>query len=142
MKKIELKSRKLLRVIFGCFSFTAIAFVFQACYGIPQPVYDIKLSGTVKSKTTNLPIKGIKIAVNDEKFEHGFTDENGKFDFYTSILDSKYDSDDGVYYSPDSVKVHFLDIDGVENGEFANKTIIVDPAHKNELKINVELDEK
>ena len=33
MKKIELKSRNLLRTIFGGISFTAMAFVFQACYG-------------------------------------------------------------------------------------------------------------
>jgi len=35
MRKIELKSRKLLRIIFGSLSLTAMAFVFQACYGPP-----------------------------------------------------------------------------------------------------------
>ena len=146
MKKIELKYRKLLRIIFGCFSFTAIAFVFQACYGMKQDrFYDIKLTGTVKSNTTNLPIKGIKVSVNDERYNHGFTDENGKFDFYTRVPNFDYYSPGDsleVIYTPDSVRVHFLDVDGIENGEFADKTIIIDPAHKNEVKINVKLDEK
>jgi hypothetical protein len=47
-----------------------------------------------------------------------------------------------VYYAPDSVRVYFLDIDGIENGIFSDKTIIINPAHKNEVKINVELEEK
>jgi hypothetical protein len=112
----------------------------------PDMFYDIKLSGTVKSKTTNQPIKGIKVTVNDGRFNHGFTDVNGKFDFYTHVPNwNKYYSHKDsitVIYTPDSVRVHFLDIDGIENGEFADKTIIIDPAHKNEVKIHVELDEK
>jgi hypothetical protein len=142
MKKIELKSRKLLRTIFGCVSLTAVAFVFQACYGTgPDCFYDVKFTGIVKAKDTNLPIKGIKVAIND-KVNFGITDENGKFDFYASIpqWEGCYHYKDSIYSSPDSVRVHFLDIDSLENGYFFNKTIIVDPAHKNEVKINVELE--
>ena len=143
MKKLELKYRKLLRKIFGGISFTAIAFVFQACYGTgPDTFYDVKLTGTVKSKTTNMPIKGIKIAVNNG-FSCGFTDENGKFDFYASVPTwGEYYDRDSVHYTPDSVRIHFLDIDGQENGYFENKTIIIAPDRKDEVKIDVELEEK
>ena len=144
MKKIKLKSRRLLRTIFGCVSLTAVAFVFQACYGIKEDCfYDVKFTGTVKAKDTNLPIKGIKVAIND-KVNFGITDENGKFDFYASIPEWEgcYHHKDTVHYPPDSVRVHFLDIDSIENGYFLNKTIIVDPAHKNEVKINVELEKQ
>jgi len=149
MRKVELKYRKLLRTLFGCISLTAVAFVFQACYGSwHDDFYDVKLTGTVKSKTTNAPIKGIKISVNDERFNNcGFTDENGKFEFYATVPNSRdyyhfIDSTQIIRYTPDSVYVHFIDYDGIENGLFENKTIIIDPAHKNEVKISVELEEK
>jgi putative lipoprotein (rSAM/lipoprotein system) len=139
MKKIELKSRKLLRTLFGCLSFTAIAFVFQACYGTePDCYYDVKFTGTVRSKNTNLPIKGIKIAVNNEKINSGFTDNNGNFAFYASVPNEYCD----YHFKHDSVKVYFLDIDGIENGSFEDKVIIINPAHNDEVKIHVELEEK
>jgi len=144
MKKIELKSRKLLRTLFSCLSFTAVAFVFQACYGVdPNYFYDVKFTGSVKSKTAKLPIKGIKISINDG-INYGFTDDNGNFIFYATIPDWEhyYSDKDSMFYAPDSVRVHFLDIDGVENGEFVDKTIIINPAHKDEVRITVELEEK
>jgi hypothetical protein len=135
MKKLELKSRKLLRRIFNGISLTAVVFIFQACYGMPDDrYYDVKLSGTVTSKTTNLPIKGIKISV-DDGVNYGFSDENGKFNFYASVPDCKYSRNR-------SVNVHFLDIDGVKNGHFSDKTIVIEPACKDEVRVNVELEEK
>jgi hypothetical protein len=143
MKKIELKTRKLLRMIFGGITLTAVAFVFQACYGPPRDRYydvkDVKLTGKVTSKTTNLPIKGIKVTVNDW-YNYGITDENGNFDFYAEIPNWVYYRDN-VHYTPDSIRVHFLDIDSIENGYFADKTIIVDPEMR-EIELNVELEEK
>jgi len=142
MKKIELKSRKLLRKIFGGISITAVAFTFQACYGMPEdPFYDVKLTGAVTSKTTNLPIKGIKVTVNDESHNLGITDKNGKFDFYASVPSWEYERD-GILYKPDSVKVHFRDIDGIENGHFADTTIFINPARKDEVRINMQMIEK
>ena len=140
MKKLELKSRKLLRTIFGGLSLTAVAFIFQACYGMPRDFgYDIKVSGTVKSKTTNLPIKGIKVGqLNDPSY--AITDEEGNFSFYTYISDRRYMNDST--YNPDSIPILFLDIDSVENGYFADKTVIIKPDHNDEIKINVELEEK
>ena len=141
MKKIELKTRRLLRKIFGGISLTAMAFIFQACYGPgPDRYYDVKLTGTVKSKTTNLPINGIKISVN-EGYNYGFTDENGNFNFYAGVPDWNYERD-GVNYTPDKVNIHFLDIDGTKNGHFADTTIIINRVRQNEVIINVELREK
>jgi hypothetical protein len=49
------------RKIIGGLCLTSIAFVFQACYGTPQDFgEDLLIEGQVKSKTTGLPIKGIK----------------------------------------------------------------------------------
>ena len=148
MKKLELKYRKLLRKIFGCVSFTAMAFVFQACYGVPD-TYSIRLTGIVRSKTTDLPIKGIKIIINGEDYygyemgNFGITNEEGKFDFYANVPKwDYYDCIDSVQYPADSVRVRFLDIDGVENGYFEDKTIIINPAYKKEVKINVVLENK
>ena len=140
MKKIELRSRKLLRNIFNCFSLTAVAFIFQACYGMPHDeYYDVKLTGTVTSKTTNLPVKGIKVSVNDG-ISYGFTDENGKFNFYAGV--PSYDFyRDGKEYKSGKVNVHFLDIDGIRNGSFADTTIIINPARKDEVRMNVQLRE-
>ena len=134
MKKIETKLRKSLRKIFNGVSLTAVAFIFQACYGPgPDCFHDVKFTGTVTSKTTNLPIQGIKVTVNDQSHIMGITDENGKFDFYAFIQNCP-----GEY----SAIVSFLDIDGVENGCFADMNITFNPAHKDEVIINVEMEEK
>lgn len=143
MKKIELKSRKLLRAIFGGFSFTAMAFIFQACYGVGEDyLNDVRFSGTVTSKTTNQPVKGIKVAVNDEQ-NFGVTDEKGEFDFYAYLPVGNYHGKDSASYATDSVSVLFLDVDGVENGHFVDTTITINPAaYKDGVKIDVELEEK
>ncbi len=145
MKKIELQLRKSLRFLFGCFSFTAIAFIFQACYGIePDCSYDIKLTGRVTSKSTNEPIQGIKVRVAHD-CAYGITDKNGDFSFYASIFECR------GYYEEDEMEekleygqtlIYFEDVDNTANGHFSDTTIIVEPAHKDELKINIELMEK
>ena len=147
MKNLKLHFRKFLRTIFGCLSFTAVAFVFQACYGTgPDPYYDIRLTGTVKSKTTQMPIKGVKVLLKidvygEKLYNFGITDNRGYFDFYASVPEWDY-MIDGVHYPADSVKVNFMDIDSIENGYFEDKTIVIDPAHKDEVKIYAELEPK
>ena len=147
MKKIELMMRKSLRNVFNGISLTAVAFVFQACYGPGPDCYDdIKFTGTVISKTTNLPIKGIRVTVNDGKYNVGTTDENGNFDFYAGVESCPYsyynDDNEYVKYDPNRVKISFIDIDGIENGCFEDSTIIINPVGKNKVNINVELEEK
>jgi len=147
MKKIELMMRKSLRNIFNGISLTAVAFVFQACYGPGSDCYeDIKFTGTVISKTTNLPIKGIRVTVNDNQYSVGITDENGNFDFYAGVEScsySYYNSDNELIQNdPTKVKIGFFDIDGDLNGCFEDSTIIINPVGKNKVNINVELEEK
>ena len=131
MKKLELKYRKLLRKIFGCVSFTAVAFVFQACYGVPHDVHDMRFTGTVKSKNTNLPIKGINVSVMGG-FDEGMTDENGNFNFSTEVYTDRDES---------RVRVEFLDIDSTENGYFADTSITV-PISAYGIELHVLLNEK
>ena len=99
----------------------------------PDFQYDVKFSGTVISGATNEPIKGIKISVVDG-LNYSFTDENGNYSFYASI--------EGYCSDPNGINVQFADIDDVENGHFANKTINVASDCKDEVIINVALDEK
>jgi len=140
MRKIKLKTRKWLRAIFGTISLTAVAFVFQACYGIDRDCdFDTHLSGKVRSKTTNLPIEGIKVSVANS-VNYGITDKNGDFDFYACIQSYRGNSEKRI--SSDSIPVLFADIDGAENGFFTNKEIIIDINGQDEVKINVELEEK
>ena len=139
MKKIEIKLRKSLRKIFNGISLTAVAFVFQACYGMDRDwqYCDVKLVGTVTSKTTNLPVKGIKIAV-DKGLNYGLTDEEGKFDFYVSVPDGYYCAN----CTSNKAIIHFLDIDDNENGHFSDKTIEINLTCNDEISVDVELEEK
>ena len=143
MKNFELKSRKLLRSIFGGISLTAVAFTFQACYGTPSDFgYDIKITGTVKSKTTKLPVKGIKVSCPNNP-AYKITDEKGNFSFFTFIDDSRFPDDSTSAYLPaGSIPISFSDIDGAENGNYCDTTIIITSARKDEVKIDVELNEK
>jgi hypothetical protein len=60
------RKRKVLRAIYGTLSFSTALFVFQACYGTDKDFgADYYLKGIVKSKTTNLPIPGIKVSVEN-----------------------------------------------------------------------------
>ena len=141
MKKLEIKSRKVLRKIFGGISFTAMAFVFQACYGTPlDNYYDVKFTGTVRSKTTQLPIKGIKVTVNQDGYNYGITNEDGQFDFYAAVSDER-NYKDGVSDSPNNIRVDFVDIDGIENGHFADTALFLNSLNKHEVIVDVDLRE-
>ena len=142
MKKIKLKSRKLLRTLFGGVSLTAAAFVFQACYGPPLDYddTDVWFTGKVRSQSTSLPVKGIKVIANDDGYNFGITDDNGEFNFYTTIPNRVINSGN-VRYTPDSVRVSFTDMDGPTNGLFRDTTIVVNASKKNEVFINLELRE-
>jgi len=95
------------RKIIGGLCLGSIAFVFQACYGSPQDFgNDLLVEGQVKSKTTGLPIKGIKVSLADS-VQYVKTDENGKFSLYTLKMKS--------------VKLKFADVDSTQNQLFANK---------------------
>lgn len=99
--------RNWIRNIIGGCSFASALFVFQACYGTPQDFgMDLLVQGQVKSKTTGLPIKGIKVSAL-ENIQYDTTDEKGTFSFYTEKLEK--------------ITIRFEDIDAGQNGSFVTK---------------------
>lgn len=99
------------RKIIGGLCLTSVAFVFQACYGTPQDIgQDLLIEGQVTSKTTGLPIKGIKVSV-EERVQYANTDENGKFSLYMDKLHN--------------AKIKFTDVDSTKNIWFSNKDTLI-----------------
>ena len=99
------------RKIIGGLCLTSIAFVFQACYGTPQDIgQDLLIEGKVTSKTTGLPIKGIKVSF-DQRVQYANTDENGKFSLYMDKLQH--------------AKIKFTDVDSTRNIWFSNKDTLI-----------------
>lgn len=95
------------RNLIGGLSFTTMLFIFQACYGTPQDIgYDVLIEGKVLSKTSGQPIKGIKVTpISDMQYQ--FTDEAGKFSFYT------------LYQNV--IELRFEDVDSTQNGTYLAK---------------------
>lgn len=118
---------KWIRKIIGGLSFTSAMFIFQACYGTAQDFgYDLLVEGQVKSKTSGLPIKGIKVSVaNDMNYDT--TDEEGKFSLYSERLEW--------------VRVNFQDIDSTENGFYRDTYKMVEEITK-EIFLDILLQEK
>ena len=122
------------RKIIGGLCLSSIAFVFQACYGTPQDFgNDLLIEGQVKSKTSGLPIQGIKVSV-DDKVQYTNTDENGKFSFYIERL--QY------------AKIQFTAIDSTQNTLFSNKDTLVTindsvlMSRQPKVYLNIELENK
>lgn len=128
MKRPKEIRRKILRKIYTGLGLTTVALVFQACYGTPPACNgtsgnDVLLRGTVKSKTTDAPIEGIKVSVKDmEQYE--LTNGAGKFQLYVQ--------------REDSYTILLEDIDGAENGSYSSKEISADTS---ETPIDILLDE-
>ncbi|MBT3386126.1 MAG: hypothetical protein HN778_14795 [Prolixibacteraceae bacterium] len=114
-----------LRKIMGGLSFTSAMFIFQACYGTPQDYgFDLLIEGQVKSKTSGLPINGIKVSIA-ESIQYSLTDDDGQFSFYTELIDT--------------VKIMFEDIDSIQNGRYQNKdTVLTGISDKIFLDINLD----
>lgn len=106
---------------------TSVAFVFQACYGTPQDFgTDMLIEGKVTSKTTGLPIKGIKVSIANN-VQYTSTDEKGSFSFYTGTMDNP--------------KIIFEDIDSTENKSFANKDTVLTSRQKHYF-LDIALEER
>lgn len=122
------------RKIIGGLCLTSIAFVFQACYGTPQDFgNDLLIEGQVKSKTTGLPVKGIKVSVAARE-QYTSTDENGKFSFYVDKLKI--------------AKMKFSDVDSTQNIWFSNKDTLITidetvlSAKESKVFLNIQLENK
>ena len=113
--------RNWIRKIVGGLSLTSAMFVFQACYGTPQDFgLDLLVEGQVKSKTSGLPIKGIKVSVADN-MQYAITNDEGKFSFYTEMIEG--------------LTLQFQDIDSIQNGLYLDKDTVL-----NEISEKVYLD--
>jgi len=116
-----------IRKIVGGLSFTSAMFIFQACYGTPQDFgLDLLVEGQVKSKTSGLPIKGIKVSVT-ENMQYEITDEDGKFSFYTEMLEG--------------LTLQFQDIDSIQNGLYYDKDTVMAELSEN-VNLDIMLEEK
>jgi hypothetical protein len=119
--------RNWIRTIIGGLSFTSALFIFQACYGTPQDLgHDLLLEGQVKSKTSELPIKGIKVSVSDNQ-QFQLTDETGGFSFYTGMQEN--------------LKIQFEDVDLTQNGLYANKDTVINPVSP-KVFLDIKLEDK
>lgn len=106
---------------------TSVAFVFQACYGTPQDLgFDILLEGKVVSRTTGLPIKGIKVSITDGP-QYVYSDNEGNFGFYSEYREN--------------LPLTFEDIDGIENKHFIKKDTLL-KVNNERIFFNIALDEK
>jgi hypothetical protein len=100
-----------MRRILRGLSLTSALFIFQACYGTPQDFGDdLFIKGDVRSKSSGLPIKGIKVSVAGD-IQYYLTDTDGQFSFYTQRLDQ--------------LKIKFEDIDSSQNGLFQNRDTLL-----------------
>ncbi len=119
--------RNVIRKIVGGLSLTSAMFIFQACYGTPQDFgLDLLIEGQVKANTSGLPIKGIKVSVADN-MQYELTDENGKFSFYTEMLEG--------------LKLQFQDIDSNQNGLYVDKDTVLADLSEN-VYLDIVLEEK
>jgi len=90
---------------------------------MPEEVY---IHGSVQSKDTNAPIKGIKVSVADIDIP-SFTNDNGKFSLYLPIQNS--------------YTVKFEDVDGPDNGGlFKEQTAEVSFIEDTYAELNVVLE--
>lgn len=106
---------------------TSVAFVFQACYGTPQDFgMDLMVEGHVKSKSTGLPLKGIKVYV-DDSMQYVYTDEVGNFSFYIE--------------KAATLKVRFQDVDSTANKHYLDKDTLIHTSNKEGVSLQIELDE-
>jgi hypothetical protein len=119
--------RNWIRGIIGGLSFTSALFIFQACYGMPQDMMpDVLVSGKVTSKTTGLPIKGIKVSL-DGQDQYVSTTSMGEFSLYTLLMEQ--------------MVLRFEDVDAMANGTYASRdTLLTDVGH--EVYVEMALDEE
>jgi putative lipoprotein (rSAM/lipoprotein system) len=130
------KLRRIFSNTLKCISFTAVAFIFQACYGMRMPYEyytDFPIDGYVKAKSSNQAIKGIRVSVEKPNYAEQdsvfyeelpdfltYTDENGKFSLFFSGEAYAYSNHDG------NLILKFEDVDGMENGKFSDTTKVIE----------------
>ena len=105
-KYLKEKKQKLLRFLFGSFSFTALMFTFQACYGMPERTIEATIQGRVTDIETNEPIEGLQVTSSIVGLVDT-TDQNGQF---ADPMGKR------ALYEWDEYYFTVTDIDGTEHG--------------------------
>ena len=126
-KYLKEKKQKLLRFLFGSFSFTALMFAFQACYGMPGGEIVTNIQGRVTDIETNEPVEGLRVFCRDADFVD-ITNHNGVF----------RDTNTRILYEYDGFRFTVTDIDSTENGQYETLDTIVmgaDLAQPLQLKV-------
>jgi len=89
MKKLSDKSRKLLRAFYMLIGAGAVSFVFQACYGVPHD--PVIIDGKVVSKSTNEPVPGIKVSIENDYYKDYYKLSNSKGEFMFTDYSELYE---------------------------------------------------
>ncbi len=136
---IKIKSN-LLQFFLSALGLSSVCFIFEACYGVPMNMSQIKLdevaiSGEVVDENTNLGITDIQVILESTYDYQSFvTDSTGSFDITLDLLNGE------------ELRVRTFDNDGVQNGEYHDIDSFINYNVENnpnfELKIDLELDEK
>lgn len=100
------KKQRLLRFLFGTFSFTALMFAFQACYGMPEQTIEAAIQGRVTDMETNEPVEGLQVTSSIVGLVDT-TDQNGHF---ADPMGKR------AVYEWDEYYFTVTDIDGAEHG--------------------------
>jgi hypothetical protein len=87
---------------------------------------DILIEGQVKSKTSGMPIEGIKVSFEDY-MDYVLTNNEGRFSYYSEILDK--------------MEITFKDIDSTQNGLYLDKDTVLTNV-KEHVFLEINLDEK
>jgi len=99
------------RKILGGLGFTTALFIFQACYGTPQDMYqDLLVEGKVSDRDSGQPLSGI-LVIDLDMGQYQFTDASGVFSFYTLYREN--------------LSLRFEDADSLENGYFPVKDTVL-----------------
>lgn len=106
-KYLKEKKQKLLRFLFGSFSFTALMFAFQACYGMPGNQMEAVINGRVSDVETNEPVEGVMVVSEEVSFVDT-TDHNGVFS----------DAEKRYLYDLQEFRFTVTDIDSAEHGQY------------------------
>ena len=107
-KYLKEKKRKLLRFLFGSFSFTALMFTFQACYRMPERSVEADIQGRVTDMETGEPVEGLQVT-SDIVGLTDTTDRNGQF---VDPVGKR------SLYVWEEYRFTVTDIDGAENGQY------------------------
>jgi len=113
-KYLKEKKQKLLRFLFGTFSFTALMFAFQACYGMPERPFETVVQGKVTDMETNDPIQGLQVSS-----DIGFTTTTNEKGIFIDPIGLRTIYEWGEYH------ITVTDIDSTENGSYETFDTVV-----------------